>query len=164
MTMGREVSEEAPSAPESASTSTATTEVFHSLRRSLIAKFGKRGEVDAFQHLCDLVNVGVERRTMRSVLRNAHLRKFFGGVVSDDPALIRAYLRAKRGMKPPPAPTSEKDSPNKFSARMTARLTTDQTFFAHSAGALYRVPERIAAQDLLAAMRRLPREARRRVV
>ena len=66
--MGREVSEEAPSAPESASTSTATTEVFHSLRRSLIAKFGKRGEVDAFQHLCDLVNVGVERRTMRSVL------------------------------------------------------------------------------------------------
>ena len=38
---------------------------------------------------------------------------------------------------------------------MTARLTTDQTFFAHSAGALYRVPERIAAQDLLAAMRRL---------
>ena len=155
MTMGREVSEEAPSAPESASTSTATTEVFHSLRRSLIAKFGKRGEVDAFQHLCDLVNVGVERRTMRSVLRNAHLRKFFGGVVSDDPALIRAYLDAKRGMKPPPAPTSEKDSPNKFSARMTARLTTDQTFFAHSAGALYRVPERITAQDLLAAMRRL---------
>ena len=148
------MSEEAPSAPESASTSTATTEVFHSLRRSLIA-IGKRGEVDAFQHLCDLVNVGVERRTMRSVLRNAHLRKFFGGVVSDDPALIRAYLDAKRGMKPPPAPTSEKDSPNKFSARMTARLTTDQTFFAHSAGALYRVPERIAAQDLLAAMRRL---------
>ena len=109
MTMEREASEEAPSAPESASTSTATTEVFHSPARAHRYS-GKHGEADAFQHLCDLVNVGVERRTMRSVLRNAHLRKFFGGVDSDDPALIRAYLDAKRGMKPP-APTSEKDSP-----------------------------------------------------
>ena len=146
----------ASDAPSAASARvSATTEPFLAFREILIAKFGRPNAVDAFEHVCGLVNLGVERRTMRAVLRNDHLRKFFGHVDADDPALARAYLDARRGMLPAPPPTAMHDSPNKFSAKMTVRLTSDDAFFARSAGALFRVPERIHAQDLLAAMRRL---------
>ena len=152
--MGREVSEEAPSAPESASTSTATTEVFppFGARSSPIWEARRGGCVPA------PLRPGQRRgrathdaqrapqRASPKVLRRRRQRR---------PRADSRVSRREARDEAPPAPTSEKDSPNKFSARMTARLTTDQTFFAHSAGALYRVPERIAAQDLLAAMRRL---------
>ena len=98
------MSEEAPSAPESASTSTATTEVFHSSARAYRWDLESTARWICLQHLCDLVNVGVELTHDAQRAPQRASPKFFGGVVSDDPALIRAYLDAKRGISPPRPP------------------------------------------------------------
>ena len=112
----------ASDAPSAASARvSATTEPFLAFREILIAKFGRPNAVDAFEHVCGLVNLGVERRTMRAVLRNDHLRKFFGHVDADDPALARAYLDARRGMLPAPPPTA----PQRRSPRRSRRPSTD---------------------------------------
>ena len=67
-----------------------------------------------------------------------------------NPAIVRTYLDAKRGLKRPMGRTGNIGS-------VPVKLTSDVMYFAHTAGSLYRVPERISAEDLLHAMRRLER-------
>lgn len=125
---------------------TATTSAFLSLRDALLKRFGVHGAVDAFEHLAGLE----ERPVFVSVVRHEILQKFFGGMSAANPAIVRAYLDAKRGMRQPFVPSAEGNL-----GALPVKLTSDVLYFAHTAGALYRVPERISPEDLLRAMRRV---------
>lgn len=137
----------ASSAAAAAATSplkmTATTPVFLRLREALLKQYGVHGAVDAFEALVDLE----ERPVFVSVVRHEILQKFFEGMSAANPAIGRAYLDAKRGLKQPLGKSGNLGS-------MPVKLTSDVMYFAHTAGSLYRVPERISPEDLLNAMRR----------
>ena len=138
----------APSAggahPSSSMAGSATTAVFLALRDALVSRFGVHGACEAFERLVRVE----ERPVFMSVVRHDILKRFFSGMSAADPAIVRAYLDAKRGMSRPLP-----KSPNL--GAMPVKLTSDPMYFAHCAGALYRVPERISPEDLLRAMRTL---------
>jgi hypothetical protein len=144
----------------SASPSAETVETFRAFRRALVLKFKTpdRLESEAFDFIYDSVNAGVERRAVLAATRNVDLRPALGGgaVSADDPALLRAYLDARRGMCPPPATTRENDRTPRttVAARVTMKLVNDAEAFVRAAGANHRVCESIDASDVLVAMRR----------
>ena len=144
----------------SASPSAETVETFRAFRRALVLKFKTpdRLESEAFDFIYDSVNAGVERRAVLAATRNVDLRPALGGgaVSADDPALLRAYLDARRGMCPPPATTRENDRTPRttVAARVTMKLVNDAEAFVTAAGANHRVCESIDASDVLVAMRR----------
>lgn len=144
----------------SASPSAKTVETFRAFRRALVLKFKTpdRLESEAFDFIYDSVNAGVERRAVLAATRNVDLRPALGGgaVSTDDPALLRAYLDARRGMCPPPATTRENDRTPRttVAARVTMKLVNDAEAFVRAAGANHRVCESIDASDVLVAMRR----------
>jgi hypothetical protein len=144
----------------SASPSAETVETFRAFRRALVLKFKTpdRLESEAFDFIYDSVNAGVERRAVLAATRNVDLRPALGGgaVSADDPALLRAYLDARRGMCPPPATTRENDRTPRttVAARVTMKLVNDAEEFVRAAGANHRVCESIDASDVLVAMRR----------
>jgi hypothetical protein len=144
----------------SASPSAETVETFRAFRRALVLKFKTpdRLESEAFDFIYDSVNAGVERRAVLAATRNVDLRPALGGgaVSADDPALLRAYLDARRGMCPPPATTRENDRTPRttVAARVTMKLVNDAEEFVRAAGANHRVCESIDASDILVAMRR----------
>ena len=144
----------------SASPSAETVETFRAFRRALVLKFKTpdRLQSEAFDFIYDSVDAGVERRAVLAATRNVDLRPALGGgaVSTDDPALIRAYLDARRGMCPPPATTRENDRtpPGTVAARVTMKLVNDAAAFVRAAGANHRVCESIDASDVLVAMRR----------
>ena len=144
----------------SASPSAKTVETFRAFRRALVLKFKtpNRLESEAFDFIYDSVNAGVERRAVLAATRNVDLRPAVGGgaVSTDDPALLRAYLDARRGMCPPPATTRENDRTPRttVAARVTMKLVNDAEAFVRAAGANHRVCESIDASDVLVAMRR----------
>jgi hypothetical protein len=137
-----------------------TVETFRAFRRALVLKFKTANEVEseAFNFIYDSVNAGVERRAVLNVLANKDLRSALGGgaVSTDDPALLRAYLDARRGMCPPPTVTRENDRtpPQVIATRVTVKLVNDASAFVKAAGSNYRVCESIATSDVLIAMRR----------
>lgn len=144
----------------SASPSAETVETFRAFRRALVLKFKTpdRLESEAFDFIYDSVNAGVERRAVLAATRNVDLRPALGGgaVSADDPALLRAYLDARRGMCPPPATTRENDRTPRttVAARVTMKLVNDAEAFVRAAGANHRVCESIDASDVLVAIRR----------
>lgn len=144
----------------SASPSAETVETFRAFRRALVLKFKTpdRLESEAFDFIYDSVNAGVERRAVLAATRNVDLRPALGGgaVSADDPALLRAYLDARRGMCPPPATTRENDRTPRttVAARVTMKLVNDAEEFVRAAGANHRVCESIDASDVLVAIRR----------
>lgn len=136
----------AAAAATSPSKVTATTPVFLRLREALLERYGVHGAVEAFEALVDVE----ERPVFVSVVRHEILQKFFDGMSAANPAISRAYLDAKRGLKQPMVKSGNLGA-------MPVKLTSDVMYFAHTAGSLYRVPERISPEDLLNAMRRLER-------
>ena len=150
---GRRTAAPAEDAARAASSASATTATFHSLRDSLLRRFGKHGEyslmcdpVDAFE---SLARAARERRAVfEGVVNREALRRYFADFDTNHPAVVRAYLDARRGVHEPSGKIGS-------IFLMPSRLTSDVRYFAHAAGSLYRVPERISAEDLREAISKL---------
>ena len=82
------------------------------------------------------------------VVNREALRRYFADFDTNHPAVVRAYLDARRGVHEPSGKIGS-------IFLMPSRLTSDVRYFAHAAGSLYRVPERISAEDLREAISKL---------